>query len=979
MFSTLFQPCELRLHLLQNAIFLHPPDRPLPESHERPPQANDELVRGMVELYVPSNRHIAGIRVRLKAVQTVAILDASTGLTPISWEDSTVLERVVEIGIPHHDKDKHHSHKHGHANAHPPSSSSHHGHGQRSLSIGPAASAAATEERGRSSASSSRPMRGSSAFGLRSHSPGGSIPASMARAISRGRRLASGMDRISHSPSPSSSRPGSRAPSPSPPPFVSATERGRPTSTRQPPAYDRTISDDASGGHGGLHSASSHPGSQGSASVPRTPESELADISYPVSRNATPQLSRRPSFSGAHSPLHEHDQPPPDYDTAESGAAPADADLAAHLRRSLAVHADHDAGRRSSSAAPSSSSTSQRDRSVTPMSRSSQQRDSSTNGKGKSRSTSVGWAPDLHLFGGKHKGSRSKSRAAAAAASGAPLGRSGAGELDDVDEEQQMRGRSARASSKSRRRGSGGGGVGDDHDGAHDTGEHSESGWETEPREEGLELQKGVHGFEFAFIIPCDSPPYERSPFGRVRYIIKATAIGAGRAKSNVECWRDMYPMVNPSPDSGPTPLTVLYNDLHPTVGLVSIACTSNNISVGGVFNIDINSPAPPQDLIVYLVRVSLETTIELHTKKKGKQVVPVQRHKLFEKGWVPPKNNDGSHGDGKKAEGFIRNQGNDHAWTVQGLARMPDDNHIRASTSGGTKASIRFSHVLVVEIVHSRRAASGGGSGGGDGNGKDHEDEGEVRSRKLKVFALRQPVLIPSCCCAYDAVTLPAYTPDPDPTTRKAEMPWDIGSHHGGAEPSSSSSSSGAAAASQQANGGPSRHEVPGIGLYGTDTSKGISGQSHMYCVCGMSLQDLSAQERALIPSRPIEVLDGAGFRHQGKIGELPAASAAVGGHGGGSGGGSGSSGAATTAGRRRSPSTSSTSSSIRGVTALRARRSSSSSTTRASVGGGLGRRVSIGRSTSIVPTARRGSTDADGGSKPDEPSIDADIVEER
>ncbi|EPQ26220.1 uncharacterized protein PFL1_06934 [Pseudozyma flocculosa PF-1] len=784
MFSTLFQPCELRLHLLQNAIFLHPPDRPLPESHERPPQANDELVRGMVELYVPSNRHIAGIRVRLKAVQTVAILDASTGLTPISWEDSTVLERVVEIGIPHHDKDKHHSHKHGHANAHPPSSSSHHGHGQRSLSIGPAASAAATEERGRSSASSSRPMRGSSAFGLRSHSPGGSIPASMARAISRGRRLASGMDRISHSPSPSSSRPGSRAPSPSPPPFVSATERGRPTSTRQPPAYDRTISDDASGGHGGLHSASSHPGSQGSASVPRTPESELADISYP--------------------------------------------------------------------------------------------RDSSTNGKGKSRSTSVGWAPDLHLFGGKHKGSRSKSRAAAAAASGAPLGRSGAGELDDVDEEQQMRGRSARASSKSRRRGSGGGGVGDDHDGAHDTGEHSESGWETEPREEGLELQKGVHGFEFAFIIPCDSPPYERSPFGRVRYIIKATAIGAGRAKSNVECWRDMYPMVNPSPDSGPTPLTVLYNDLHPTVGLVSIACTSNNISVGGVFNIDINSPAPPQDLIVYLVRVSLETTIELHTKKKGKQVVPVQRHKLFEKGWVPPKNNDGSHGDGKKAEGFIRNQGNDHAWTVQGLARMPDDNHIRASTSGGTKASIRFSHVLVVEIVHSRRAASGGGSGGGDGNGKDHEDEGEVRSRKLKVFALRQPVLIPSCCCAYDAVTLPAYTPDPDPTTRKAEMPWDIGSHHGGAEPSSSSSSSGAAAASQQANGGPSRHEVPGIGLYGTDTSKGISGQSHMYCVCGMSLQDLSAQERALIPSRPIEVLDGAGFRHQGKIGELPAASAA-------------------------------------------------------------------------------------------------------
>ncbi len=127
---------------------------------------------------------------------------------------------------------------------------------------------------------------------------------------------------------------------------------------------------------------------------------------------------------------------------------------------------------------------------------------------------------------------------------------------------------------------------------------------------------------------------------------------------------------------------------------------------VGGVFNIDINSPTPPEDLIVYLVRVSLETSIELTTKRKGKQTVPIQRHKLFEKGWVPPKNNDGSHGDGKKTDGFVRNSGTDHAWTVQGIARMPDDNTIRASTVAASKASIRFSHVMVVEIVHSRRPA---------------------------------------------------------------------------------------------------------------------------------------------------------------------------------------------------------------------------------------------------------------------------------
>ena len=49
--------------------------------------------------------------------------------------------------------------------------------------------------------------------------------------------------------------------------------------------------------------------------------------------------------------------------------------------------------------------------------------------------------------------------------------------------------------------------------------------------EDGMELSKGVHMFEFAFIVPADSPPYDRSPFGKVRYMVKVTALGAGRAR----------------------------------------------------------------------------------------------------------------------------------------------------------------------------------------------------------------------------------------------------------------------------------------------------------------------------------------------------------------------------------------------------------------------------------------------------------------
>lgn len=755
--------------------------------------ANDEIVRGLVEVYVPSTRHISGIRVRLKAVQTIAILDPSAGLTPISWEDSTVLEKVVEIGI-QSDKEKHLANHH-----HSRLSFNH-----RSASAGPALhppSSSHLPPRGRSSATQDRSGRSGSAFGLRSQSPGGSIPASMARAVSRGRKIASGMGRISHSPSPSNSRSASRASSPSAP---ISSERGR-TSTRAPPTYAYAISEACQNESALIH------------------EQQVVSHSLPPSQVATPQRSRRPSFSSQTPPEQRAQPPPPSEQTDE---------LAAHLRRSLAVHATA-TERRSASATPVEQACSRTSR-LQPQSPAEEDK-----GKGKSRSSSIG-------FFGSRK-TRSKSRA--------PLSRGVSGQSSDlvqVDEEGERGRRGANDRPPLESSDSSGGIV-------VTPGSEGEAGWETEPNQDGLELQKGVHGFEFAFIIPCDAPPYERSPFGRVRYIIKATAIGAGRAKSNVECWRDLYPMVNPSTDSGPTPLTVLYNDLHPTVGLVSIACTSNNISVGGVFNIDVNSPNPPEDLIVYMVRISLETTIELTTKRKGKQTVPVQRHKLFEKGWVPPKNNDGTHGDGKRTDGFVRNCGTEDAWTVQSIARMPDDNHIRASTVAASKASIRFSHVMVVEIVHSRKPVGS----------KAKTAEEEAKERRLKVFALRQPVLVPSCCCAYDAVTLPAYSAAPDPSSRRAEMPYDLSSfsHH-------PPNSDGSASATPTANGSTSAAPQSGYSTAGpntANTSTAVKGHSQLFCVCGMSLQDLSAQERALIPSAPLDVMGGEHFRHQGKIGELP------------------------------------------------------------------------------------------------------------
>lgn len=164
----------------------------------------------------------------------------------------------------------------------------------------------------------------------------------------------------------------------------------------------------------------------------------------------------------------------------------------------------------------------------------------------------------------------------------------------------------------------------------------------------------------------------------------------------------------------------------------------------------------------------------------------------------------------------------------------MPNDNIVRSTTIPGTRASIRFSHQLLVEVVHSR------------------EPEEAGKDRKLKVFALRQPITLASCCVAYDAVTLPPYTPD-DGNPRTALMPYDVGGT-ADAPPASSSTP-------PPADGAPDRRP---------STSARLLGVGHEFCVCGQTFDDLSERERALIPARPYSELPLDGISHR-KIGELP------------------------------------------------------------------------------------------------------------
>lgn len=609
MLSTIFQPCEIQVNLIQNVVFLRPPLRATLDhehrTHELPPLSNDELVRGIIHLHAPSPRHIDGIRVHLRATMSLAHLDTAYNQSPSSWENSTFMERILEIGVP--------------------------------------ARLSKLNTRRSNSASVSRPRSPSIIPGGGGrHSESHDIFRHMVRGVSRGRA---------------------------------------PKSGSQTPA--RFLGHSLSSASAGLDAcrSSSH------------------------SRTRTPQ-----NYSGASTPQQ-----------GTSHSVMTDEDLQQITERLEAQEILEDELERPRGRAPS--------------------------------------RKDSYTYGDE------------------PRGRSATKHVDVISNNNH---------------------------------------------EEGMELSKGVHMFEFAFIIPADAPPYDRSPFGKVRYSVKVTALGAGRARSNVEEWRDFFPMVNPAPDGGVTPLTVLFNDVHPTVGLLSVACTSNNISVGGLFNIDIHSPSPPRDLIVYMVRVLLHTTIEVTTRRKGRQVTPVQKRRLFEKGIVASQEK-ATLDEVDTLPGYIRYAGQDSAWTVQGVARIPDDNAIRPSTMSGTRSPLRFHHTLVVEVVHSRNHPSVPDAVTSEGR------------RKIKVFTLRQGVIIPSCCCALDAVTLPAYSEKNEPTSTVPQL----------------------------------KH------LTGTTWEQIVManqdrGESHNMCVCGMSLADLSAAEQAMLPPpNPSDLMIGEAT-HGRKPGEL-------------------------------------------------------------------------------------------------------------
>ncbi len=314
-----------------------------------------------------------------------------------------------------------------------------------------------------------------------------------------------------------------------------------------------------------------------------------------------------------------------------------------------------------------------------------------------------------------------------------------------------------------------------------------------------------------------------------MRYIVTATAIGAGRGLSNVTTWQEVFVMLHVQPDGGPTPLDVQFHDVHEALGPMSVSLISASLTVGGTANLAVFHPDPPPGLSVHVVRVFLEQTIELYsTLKKAWLKLPTEKMRLWEKGYMPYKSKQvdnatpedalwiaqGQDQPGKAGRGagngpatvspfgppmngsISRPQTPGEPMTPAGVmtpggpmgpgatSYFGTSQQSHSATSSSTLSGYKVRSVVRLPDDNVIRPSTVRGCK--TDIRVTHEvgveiffsrlhvlDEREHSESfgkpKVQVFSMRRAVAIPSCCCTYDTIHLPPYSLESPVNSRPA------------------------------------------------------------------------------------------------------------------------------------------------------------------------------------------------------------------
>ncbi|GAA6013166.1 hypothetical protein JCM10207_006192 [Rhodosporidiobolus poonsookiae] len=331
---------------------------------------------------------------------------------------------------------------------------------------------------------------------------------------------------------------------------------------------------------------------------------------------------------------------------------------------------------------------------------------------------------------------------------------------------------------------------------------------EDDEKSEGLELDKGTHTFEFAFIVPANSACWERSPHGRVRYSVSArsrsfTTLGGDLATPEKPVYLIPNPVLSHADPSSlgmtvppPPPLQLYSEGIFADTGPYAIELMSQHITVGGLLLLRFYLPSPPQDLFLHSIKVSLKETFHLSSPDdpSRRASIPETTHTVCILSSSAPPNSAQMSSSGRGAPrrdlspsaAPLARVPSGEGIEVVHLARMPNDNHLRPTTMEGSETPIRVEAGVDVEVLY-REWVDGDeellekARGEGERAGSKEREKARAGSRKgkerqrvevpeLRKLKLSKPIELFSCLNFLDSLTLPRYTQqDPNPLSAAA------------------------------------------------------------------------------------------------------------------------------------------------------------------------------------------------------------------
>ncbi|ORY91745.1 hypothetical protein BCR35DRAFT_286729 [Leucosporidium creatinivorum] len=287
-------------------------------------------------------------------------------------------------------------------------------------------------------------------------------------------------------------------------------------------------------------------------------------------------------------------------------------------------------------------------------------------------------------------------------------------------------------------------------------------------------IEAGDHAFNFSFIVPSNTAPYQRCNYGRTRHSVKATASFAGAFTPSVSS-PPIAVYVVASPQAAgevPLPADISIQHFSEDLGPVGIGFASPHLTVASLVNVRVTmlgAPSPVQILSIdsfvtqqyeiqytngkvhhpkakrYILRKISSTdstpspslcvpicTGSCNGGQPTSQELPLAPASSPSSTDCCPPRPDLPSCDSNPLAALDAEQGFHYSRTM----RVPTDDHVRPTTLEGTKARIRVSHKLSVEVRYRLAGAE-----------------------QDKILFIGKDMVIGSCCALADSLLLPSYS----------------------------------------------------------------------------------------------------------------------------------------------------------------------------------------------------------------------------